>query len=162
MRLPLLFTAALTFLPALTLPLATASATPGALAETAAPLVGTYTCQGVEPDGTPYQGIVQITANAGSYDVIWIFGSGQQYHGLGVVNGNVLAVSYFTNRPGVVAYKIENADAEPRLTGQWTVVGAGAVFAETLTRVSREVKRLEPPPQMRRTPAPLLPHLRPA
>jgi hypothetical protein len=170
---------ALTVLPALALPFAPSSpttataissipaATPlnpkGTGAE--APLVGTYECQGVEPDGTPYQGLVQITPNRGSYDVLWIFGSGQQYAGLGVVNGDVLAVSYFTNRPGVVAYKIEQTDKGPRLQGQWTVVGAGKVFQETLTRVTREVKRperRERPNEPRPQAAPIMGHLRPA
>ena len=175
MRLPLLCAAALTVVPALVLPFApvsTITTTPAAAApvtapkpdvEGDAPLAGTYDCQGVEPDGTPYRGVVQIIPNHGTYDVMWIFSSGQQYAGLGVVNGDVLAVSYFTNRPGVVAYKIENGDEGPRLKGQWTVVGAGAVFAETLTRMTREIKRPElPPEQPRREPAPILRHLRPA
>ena len=131
--------------------------------ETGTPLVGTYDCQGVEPDGTPYRGVVQIVPNEGTYDVIWIFASGQQYSGLGVVNGDVLAVSYFTNRPGVVAYKIHSGDNGPRLQGQWTVVGAGKVFRETLTRVSENVKRPERSPEpQRRHPPRLLRHLRPA
>lgn len=173
MRLPLLFAAAMTVLPALALPFAPSSpAVPTAVtaaipippvpADADAPLVGTYDCQGVEPDGTPYHGLVQIVANNGTYDVIWMFGSGQQYAGLGVVNGDVLAVSYFTSRPGVVAYKIENNDKGPRLHGQWTVVGAGQVFKETLTRVTRDVQRPERPVERRREPAPIPPHLRPA
>jgi hypothetical protein len=174
MRLPLLCAAAVTILPALALPFApttsltttSATAAPAPEAPTTdakAPLVGTYDCQGVEPDGTPYHGIVQIIPNQGTYDVIWIFGTGEQYSGLGVVNGDVLAVSYFTNRPGVVAYKIETGDKGPRLQGQWTVVGAGKVFQETLTRVSQDVQRIEPPrvPEVRR-PTPFMHHLRPA
>jgi hypothetical protein len=172
MRLPLLCAAAIIVLPALALPFAASStlrphapaiamAAPIA-AEEDAPLVGTYDCQGVEPDGTPYHGLVQIVANRGSYDVVWIFASGQQYAGLGVVNGDVLAVSYFTNRPGVVAYKIENSDSGPKLQGQWTVAGAGRVFNETLKRMTRDVKQIEPPPPTRREPAPILRHLRPA
>jgi hypothetical protein len=174
MRLPLLCAALLSLLAALTLPFASASATTSVMPTAPdapvvsvpsadAPLAGTYDCQGVEPDGTPYHGIVQITPNQGTYDVVWIFSSGQEYAGLGVVNGDVLAVSYFTNRPGVVAYKIQTGEKGPRLQGQWTVVGAGKVFQETLTQVSRDVKRPEPPPQpQRREAAPLLRHLRPA
>lgn len=174
MRLPLLCAAAITVLLALALPFAptpslstssatAAPATPPPAPDTTAPLVGTYDCQGVEPDGTPYHGVVQITANRGTYDVIWIFGSGQQYSGLGVVNGDVLAVSYFTNRPGVVAYKIEKGDKGPRLQGQWTVVGAGKVFYEILERVTKDVKRIEPPPQPEvRRPSPFMNRLRPA
>ena len=188
MRLPLLCAAAITVLPALALPFAPAAslATPAADAapivnpapppeppaavvpsapapDSAPALVGTYECQGVEPDGTPYKGLVQIIPNRGSYDVIWIFASGQLYSGLGVVNGDVLAVSYFTNRPGVVAYKIENGEKGPRLQGQWTVIGAGKVFQETLTRMTEDVKPLEVLPQPQRRPAaPLLRHSRPA
>jgi hypothetical protein len=160
-------------IPALVLPLAplstltttTAVAAPVASpanAEDEALLTGTYDCQGMEPDGTPYRGLVQIVPNHGTYDVVWMFSSGQHYAGLGVVNGDVLAVSYFTNRPGVVAYKIEKRQAGPQLQGQWTVVGAGAVFRETLTRVTREVRQLEfaPPEQRRREPVSR--YLRPA
>jgi hypothetical protein len=157
MRLPLP-ALALALLPVLPLPLASPSATTAA---EAAPLVGTYDCQGVEPDGKPYRGLVQIVGSADLYQVIWVFGSGQQYAGFGVVNGDALAVSYFTNRPGVAAYKIEKGEKGPKLTGHWTVAGAGASFRETLTRVSEKVTRLprpEPPPG----PAPIIRHLRPA
>ena len=172
MRLPLFVAAALTIIPALALPFATAStiahgprATPAAApiaADAEAPLAGTYDCQGVEPDGTPYRGVVMIVPNRGTYDVVWVFASGQQYAGLGVVNGDVLAVSYFTNRPGVVAYKVEQTERGPRLKGQWTVVGAGAVFHETLTRLTREVNTPAAPPPPRPSTAPIARHLRPA
>jgi hypothetical protein len=173
MRLPLLCAAALTAIPALALPFATASTVSHGparskimkvpvVAEADAPLTGTYDCQGVEPDGTPYRGLVQISPNRGTYDVVWIFESGQQYAGLGVVNGDVLAVSYFTNRPGVVAYKIEKSEKGSRLEGQWTVVGAGAVFHETLTRMTRDVKKPEPPARPRTDRTPLTRYLRPA
>ena len=150
--------AAFAILPALAFALASPSPTRAA---EAAALVGTYECQGVEPDGTPYRGLVQIIGNAGLYEVIWIFGSGQRYTGFGVVNGDALAVSYYTNRPGVVAYKIEKGEKGPKLTGHWTVAGAGASFRETLTRVSEKVMRL-PRPEPPLAPAPIIRHLRPA
>jgi hypothetical protein len=162
----------MTVIPALVLPFAPVSsiATTTAVAAPITPqstereslLTGTYDCQGVEPDGTPYRGVVQIVPNHGTYDVVWIFSSGQQYAGLGVVNGDVLAVSYFTNRPGVVAYKIERGQNGPRLQGQWTVVGAGAVFRETLTRMTRDVRPQETAPEPRRESVPRPTYLRPA
>ena len=157
MRLPLMSAAAMTMIPALLLPLTSPS--PSTAAEPA-PIIGTYECQGTEPDGTPYRGVVQIMGNAaGLYEIVWTFSSGQQYAGFGVLNGDVLAVSYFTNRPGVAAYKVEMTDNGPRLLGQWTVAGAGEVFAETLTQLTKEVTRL-PAPAPRRAPIPS--HLRPA
>ena len=158
MRLPLMSVAALSLMGALALPFSTPTA-----AETAAALVGTYECEGVEPDGTPYKGLVQIIGSSyGMYEVVWIFASGQQYSGLGVVNGDVLAVSYFTTRPGVAAYRIEKGDGGPRLLGQWTVVGAQEIFRETLTRLTEEVKRM-PRPEPLPDPAPRIRHfLRPA
>jgi hypothetical protein len=158
MRLPVVPVAALAILPALAFALASPSPTTAA---ESAPLVGTYECQGVEPDGTPYHGLVQIIGDAGLYEVVWIFSSGQQYRGFGVVNGDALAVSYYTTRPGVVAYKIEQRDGGPKLTGHWTVAGADAVFRETLTRLSTHVSELparEPPA----TPRPPVRSLRPA
>lgn len=157
MRLPLMSAAAMTLATTLALPLA--SPTPSTAAEVA-PIEGTYECQGVEPDGTPYKGVVQIVGNAGLYQVVWTFSSSQQYVGFGVVNGDVLAVSYFTNRPGVAAYKIEMNDKGPRLIGQWTVAGAGEIFRETLTQLTKEVSELPSPP--RPTRAPIMSHLRPA
>lgn len=173
MRLPLLSAAAVILLAVLALPLASVAPIAPATATAApilpptgsgneSPIVGTYDCQGVEPDGTPYQGIVRIIPHDGMFDVVWTFSSGQQYSGLGVVNGDVLAVSYYTNRPGVVAYKIENGEKGPRLQGQWTVVGAGKVFVETLTRVSAEVTMPDPPPIPEHRRPMLLRHLRPA
>jgi hypothetical protein len=158
MRLPLVPAAAIAILPALAFALASPSPTTAA---EAAPLVGTYECQGVEPDGTPYRGLVQIVGDAGLYEVIWIFSSGQQYKGFGVVNGDALAVSYYTSRPGVVAYKIEQRDTGPKLTGHWTVAGANAAFRETLTRLTTQVSKL-PVPEAPAAPRPPMRSLRPA
>jgi len=158
MKLPLMSAAAMALLPVIAFSLASPSPTTAA---EPAPLVGTYECEGVEPDGTPYRGLVQIVGSAGLYEVIWIFGSGQQYMGFGVLNGDVLAVNYFTNRPGVAAYKVESSDKGQTLTGQWTVAGAGEVFRETLTRLSEDVSPL-PRPEAPLAPRPLIRHLRPA
>jgi hypothetical protein len=54
--------------------------------------------------------------------------------GMGIRTGDVLAVSYLSGLPGVVAYRIEEGD---RLVGEWTVAGAeGELFSETLVKVS--------------------------
>jgi hypothetical protein len=111
-------------------------------------LDGTYLCEGKRPDGTPYHGTVAIVRHNGAYNVIWTVSSEEQYFGIGVLSGEVLAVSYFGGIPGVVAYKVERQDGNPRLVGQWTVANAGGhLFSETLTRLSREVALPTPPPR---------------
>ena len=105
-------------------------ATPGDLA-------GLYICDGVGPDGLPYQALVEITKNNDTYQLLWWFESQVVGIGLGIRSGDVLAVMHYSGLPGVVAYKIEEG---PRLVGQWTVAGAdGVVFSETLTKAPDEI-----------------------
>jgi hypothetical protein len=108
-------------------------------------LEGMYAAAGVNPDGSEYRAFVHIVRHGESFIVRWMFPqlSGEVVVlqpasvGIGIVNGGVLAVSYYTARSsGVVIYRIQD-DGE-RLDGQWTVVGdSGAVHVETLTRLPR-------------------------
>ena len=127
-------------------------------------LSGVYACHGVNPDGSPYQGIVEIANQNGSLQLQWIFEGEVAAVGMGIRSGNVLAVAHYTGVPGVVAYKIEEGN---RLVGEWTVAGAdGALFSETLTKLppqKRETapQRLEPAPQDRES-SPRTPRSAPA
>ena len=141
MKLLLLAASALTLVPALTLPIQ-----PVAYATAEDDLTGTYACQGVKPNGTAYHGTVQIARHNGTYHLRWSFGPREQYSGIGIASGGVLAVSYFGGDAGVVSYQIQQDDKGARLVGQWTVVKAdGHVFGETLTRVTREVAEIPMP-----------------
>ena len=98
-------------------------------AENRVDLAGIYLCEGVNPDGTPYKGLVEITPTAGAYQVQWTM-SEQSTNGIGIFKAGVLAVSYFGGTPGVVVYRVDGG----RLVGEWTMGGTeGAVFTETLT-----------------------------
>jgi hypothetical protein len=102
-----------------------------------ADLAGVYACEGTRPDGVEYSGTVEIVRNEGTYQLLWTLPPHEQYIGIGIRNGDVLAVSYFGGMPGLVVYRLEQGDKGPRLVGQWTVVDAdGQVFPETLTRVA--------------------------
>jgi hypothetical protein len=99
-------------------------------------LDGTYACEGLGADGMAYRGMVQIVRQAGTYRVLWTLGPDEQHLGIGIVSGDVLAVSLFGGVRGVVAYRIEPGADGPRLVGRWTVVLAdGNLFSETLTRL---------------------------
>jgi hypothetical protein len=102
-------------------------------------LTGVYACEGNGPNNVSYHGTVEILRHESTYQVRWSISSAEEYLGIGVLNGDVLAVSYFGGAPGVVVYRVEQNAQGPRLVGQWTVVeAAGQVFVETLTRLTAD------------------------
>jgi hypothetical protein len=103
---------------------------------------GVYICKGTNPDGSPYEGVVEVAKRNGAFQVQWFFEAGRAAVGMGIRSGDVLAVSYFSGTPGVVAYKIEEGS---KLVGEWTVPGAeGKLFPETLTKAPPGFKRPDP------------------
>lgn len=116
---------------------------------------GIYKCQGVGPDGT-YQGIVEISKYGGTYRLHWILDDDEDL-GLGILNGDTLAVSFVESRSvrGVMLFRIEMAG---RLVGGWTLVGAnGQVYSETLIKLSEEEVTKLPPRQPQSAPSPARP-----
>lgn len=117
----------------------------GALRSTAAPdlptdLAGMYRCDGVNPDGTAYQGVVEITKLRDTFRVAWKMADSSVV-GVGIYSGGVFAVSYFGGAPAVVVYTVD----DNRLVGEWTMGGMeGAVYAETLTKTASAPSQGEP------------------
>jgi hypothetical protein len=108
----------------------------GNAAENRADLSGMYLCEGINPDGTPYRGLVEITATASTYQVRWTM-SEQLTLGVGIFSGGVLAVSYVGETPGVVVYRREGN----RLVGEWTVGASnGQLYSETLTKLPKQLR----------------------
>jgi len=111
---------------------------------------GVYLCEGTNPDGHHYRGIVQIAAVRDTYLVRWTLADDIEVTGVGILQNGLLAVSYFGGTPAVVVYKI---DAE-KLVGEWTMGGTeGKTYAETLTRVP-EGSLPKPTEPARRRPEP--------
>jgi hypothetical protein len=103
---------------------------------------GIYLCEGTNPDGHKYRGIVQIAAVRGTFLVRWTLADDVEVTGVGILNDDRLSVSYFGGTPAVVVYKI---DAD-KLVGEWTMGGTeGSVYAETLTPMPEGM--LKPSPQ---------------
>jgi hypothetical protein len=96
-------------------------------------LEGAYTCEGTNPDGTPYSGVVEIVKHKDTYLVRWTMPDDSQVVGVGILSEKQLSVSYFGGTPALVVYSVaENG----QLNGKWTAGGAeGAIFKETLTRM---------------------------
>ena len=103
-------------------------------------LAGVYVCTGTHPDGSPYEGLVEIVKEKDAFQLVWVAESEVIAIGMGIRAGNVLAVAYYSGLLGVAAYRIEGGN---RLVGEWTIAGSdGALFPETLTKVPPE--ELEP------------------
>lgn len=105
-------------------------------------LSGVYRCEGVNPNGTPYRGRVEITKDDHTYRLRWTMAQGASL-GIGIVNGDVLAVSYFTGaNVGIVLYKIQKGS---QLIGEWALLGAdGQLYPEELTKIGIAAERQEP------------------
>jgi hypothetical protein len=99
-----------------------------------APLPGIYECQGTGADGRAYQGAVIIEPDGNRFLVQWYIAAELTAVGLGIRDGDMLAVSFFSaDNGGVVLYRIDGA----RLVGHWSApLSDGQIFEETLTRVS--------------------------
>ena len=108
----------------------------GGIASMAAPdtppdLAGVYRCNGVNPDGTAYEGVVEIAKLRDTFRVRWTLDDGSVL-GVGIFSGGVFAVSYFGGAPAVIVYRVDG----DRLVGEWTMGGVeGTMYGETLTRV---------------------------
>jgi len=117
----------------------------GVLGSTAAPdsppdLAGVYRCDGMNPDGTAYKGVVEITKLRDTFRVAWKMDDGSVI-GVGIYSGGVFAVSYFGGAPAVAVYRVDGN----RLVGEWTMGGIeGAVYAETRTKTAAAPSRGEP------------------
>lgn len=106
-------------------------------------IAGYYTCKGVEAGGKKYSGIAVIAKKNDIYVVTWVIGGASTFAGVGIRQGDTLAVSWVMPVEkgfvrGVNLYKIEPG---PRLVGTWaTLPGPGVLQKETLTFL----KNLEP------------------
>ena len=114
---------------------------------------GVYLCEGTNPDGNRYRGIVQIAAVRNTYLVRWTLADDVEVMGVGILHDGQLSVSYFGGTPAVVVYKI-SAD---KLVGEWTMGGTeGMLYSETLTRMP-EHPQSRPQPERRRQASPARP-----
>lgn len=102
---------------------------------THANIAGKYTITGTNPNGTIYRGALEVIEHGDVYQFRW--NAGNQYDGVGVVNGDVVAVA-FANGPngtgcGVVDYNIQ---ADGSLVGRWGFWGKDEAGTENATRTS--------------------------
>lgn len=103
---------------------------------------GAYRCDGVSPDGQQYRAAVHIERTGDTFIVQWLTPRGVVSIGVGVLDGNTLAVGYVGTTAGVVVYKLNE---KQQLTGEWTDLEAkGQVYKETLTKLADGEKIVMP------------------
>jgi hypothetical protein len=110
------------------------------------PLPGFYECIGTGADGQAYRGAVIIEPDGDRFFVQWFIAAKRTAIGLGIRDGDMLAVSFYSaDAGGIVLYRIQGA----RLVGHWSApLTDGQLFEETLTRIG------DAPPAPPAAPAP--------
>jgi len=102
---------------------------------TQANIAGKYNVVGSNPNGGVYRGTLEIIPHGEVYQFRWR--AGNQYDGVGVVNGDVVAVSFAAGANGrgcgVVDYGIRG---DGSLTGRWGYWGTDNAGTENATRIS--------------------------
>ena len=115
-------------------------------------LVGVYSCEGMNPDKTTYEGIVEIVKNRDTYLVRWTMQDNSRVVGVGIFTGGMLSVSYFGGTPSLVVYTVGEGG---RLDGKWTAGGAqGQIFTETLTKMPEGAPKPDKQPKKESRPRP--------
>src|SRR5258706_2748005 len=90
-------------------------------------IAGKYNVAGSNPDGTPYRGTLEVISHGDVFQFRW--SAGTQYDGVGVANGNVVAVAFANGENGkgcgVVDYEIRSDGALDGKWGYWGTNEAG-------------------------------------
>jgi hypothetical protein len=96
---------------------------------------GKYNVEGSNPTGTVYKGTLEVIKRGDVYQFRW--NAGEQYDGVGVANGNIVAVAFAngTNGKGcgVIDYVIQS---DGTLDGKWGSWGVNESGSERGTRTS--------------------------
>ncbi len=91
---------------------------------------GTYESVGKNPEGESYDGVATITANGQTFRVVYK-DDNDTLNGVGIRQGNALAVSYGGARCGVSIYSLA---ADGSLSGPYGEFGDGRLGLETLQK----------------------------
>src|SRR5439155_16196988 len=98
-------------------------------------IAGDYAIVGTNEDGSPYKGSLEVIKHGDVYQFRW--DAGKQYDGIGVPNGNVVAVAFTGGSNGkgcgVVSYQIL---ADGTLDGKWGYWGTDESGTERAERTS--------------------------
>lgn len=128
-------------------------------------IAGIYLCVGISVGGGPYEGLVEIQkVGEAIFHLRWKV-NGETQIGIGILDGNLLAVGFSTGGTGVLLYRIiESKSPSPMvMRGQWTAIGGdGGLYPEVLTKIEGHPKIEEQPTEQPKEPKPKEEPTRPA
>ena len=80
---------------------------------------GVYSIEGRNSDGSTYDGTLEVSRQRdGTWLVTWRVG-GDTIRGIGLVQGDLLAVAYSANNnPGIILFRVQS---DGRMDGPWTM-----------------------------------------
>jgi len=87
-------------------------------------VAGAYAVTGANPDGTPYNGTLNVTARDDVYQFAWETGSSSE--GIAIADGDAVAVGYGGSGCGAVIYRVSGNT----LTGRWGMYGNNTAGTE--------------------------------
>ena len=88
-------------------------------------LSGLYNVTGTNPDGSPYEGTLNITPQDSAYRLYWE--AGNSFEGMGLLNDDVFSVGWGSPTCTIIAYR---KLADGTLDGEWVVVGQQGIGTE--------------------------------
>jgi hypothetical protein len=94
---------------------------------------GTYAVNGNNPGVGAYRGTLTISPRGDTYDVRWSIGN-MQYTGVGIGDGDTLAVAYTGGDRSWMGIASYHRRADGSLDGKWAVQGTGRLGTETAVR----------------------------
>jgi hypothetical protein len=101
-------------------------------ARPAADIEGSYAVSGTNTDGSAYEGSLTVSRTGDTYRFAWQ--TGEPYEGVGVVDGNHVAVGWGGAQCGGVIYRIAG---DGSLSGRWALMGTSDAGTESATPVGR-------------------------
>jgi hypothetical protein len=108
-----------------------------------ADVAGIYQCEGTNPEGKPYSGIVEVVSlPTGVVYARWTLESGEQSFAVGLVRRGLLVLSYYGGAAGTAVYELKDR----RLDGEWTAAGSGDIYRERLVKVPAGKPVVRPTP----------------
>ncbi len=91
---------------------------------------GSYRVEGLNPDGTPYTGTLDLQKKGEIFSAMWQAGD-IKFSGVGLKEDSVLSVTYFPKaKPRAAVYKISPG----KLDGRWIAYGDSLVGKEVGTK----------------------------